>query len=481
MNKLRYARAFALFLLSLLTTAASADAGNAELTEEAQACLGCHARHGLRTTFENNEFVEARLDPETYRTSVHSSLSCSQCHPDFAGGKHPQRTFRTKRQYQTRSALVCRGCHTDRDLRASGIHQTLKKEEKSGTPTVCTNCHGAHAVAPTGKTRNSAGEEEYCMKCHGYSAKMTFRNGETLSGAINLTTLQASVHHKLSCSDCHYGFSSEEHPGRNFATRRDYTLASSETCRRCHFDKFTKTMESIHYAMLSRGRLEAPVCIDCHGSHGISRLSGERALIAGRCRTCHADIYDSYAKSVHGSALLNERNPDVPVCADCHAAHTAQDPRTLDYRERVPEMCGNCHANEAVVGKYGLSVSVVDTYLSDFHGVTLSLRKLRKNAVQKPSKPMAVCTDCHGTHDISSTVGPDATIVKARLAKSCGKCHAEAPPDFPDAWLSHYPPSLSRAPLVFFINLAYTIFIPVLAVGLVLQILLHIWRYVVDR
>jgi predicted CXXCH cytochrome family protein len=482
MRKGQYAIFAALLFPALfILIAGPARAESAGLSIEAKTCLSCHAQHGYMVTFGNNEFVEAYVDAGKFNASVHNSLSCSQCHPDFSADKHPRRTFRSKSHYQTKAALVCRKCHTDRQIKKSSIHTTLLNEEKTGTATICTNCHGSHAIERITKTGQYSNEEAYCMKCHGYPVKMAFRNGETLSGTMNLSTLQASVHNKVSCSDCHYGFSSEEHPERNFATRRDYTLASSENCRRCHFDKYTKTMESIHYTMLSQGNLDAPVCIDCHGSHGISHISKERVLIAKRCQRCHAAIYDIYAKSVHGNALFNEHNQDVPVCADCHTAHTIKDPRTLDYRERVPEMCSNCHANEAVVGKYGLSIAVADSYLSDFHGVTLKFYKLQKITLNKPARPMAVCTDCHGTHNINSTVGPNATIVKANLVKTCQKCHAKASTNFPESWISHYKPSLTRAPLVFFIIMAYKIFIPVLVAGLVLQILLHIWRYVVDR
>ncbi len=471
-----------LLFLSLFTvTAGPGNAENGDLTDESKVCLSCHGLHGVMVTFQNNEFVEAHVDIEKFRNSVHRKFSCSRCHPDFSAVKHPKRSFRSKLQYQTKAAFVCRHCHPDSSIRKTSVHATLLREEQSGTPTICTNCHGSHAVMPLKKSGRYANEEEYCMRCHGNRISLHFRNGDALSGTVNVSSLQASVHDKLSCSDCHYGFSSEEHPKRNFATRRDYTLASSENCRRCHFDKYTKTMESIHYTMLSQGNLKAPVCIDCHGSHGISHISKERALIAKRCQRCHAEIYDTYAKSVHGNALFNENNQDVPVCADCHTAHSMQDPRTLDYRERVPDMCSNCHANESIVGKYGLSVSVVDSYLSDFHGITLKFYKLQKGTLNKPAKPIAVCTDCHGTHNITSTVGPEATVVKANLVKNCQRCHAEAPKNFPDSWLSHYKPSLTHAPLVFFVNLIYKVFIPVLAIGLVLQILLHIWRYVVNR
>jgi hypothetical protein len=65
--------------------------------------------------------------------------------------------------------------------------------------------------------------------------------------------------------------------------------------------------------------------------------------------------------------------------------------------------------------------------------------------------------------------------------KRCQKCHPGATDEFPDAWLSHYEPSLTNAPLVFLINLTYKFFIPFMLIGLILQILLHVWRYAVNR
>jgi predicted CXXCH cytochrome family protein len=473
---------FALSIFAVcLFLAGPAAAANADLADEAQNCLTCHAQHGLIVTFENNESTEAFVDSEQFKASVHHSLQCSRCHPDFSRGNHPRRAFLSKTQYQIKSALVCRRCHRDEQLKANRVHATLLTEERKGIPTVCTNCHGSHGIKRVGDAQKFTSEETYCMDCHGHFLKMKFRDGETLSAKINISVLQASVHNKLSCSDCHYGFSSKEHPTRHFGTPRNYTLALSENCRQCHFDKYTRTIESIHYTVLSQGNLEAPICIDCHGAHGITHIGKERALIARRCQRCHPAIYDVYAKSVHGDALFNANNHDVPVCSDCHTAHSMEDPRTVNFRDRIPDLCSNCHANEAIVGKYGLSTAVVDSYLLDFHGVTLKFYRMEKESLNRPKKPMAVCTDCHGTHNIKSIALPDATIVKANLVKRCQKCHPGAPPDFPDSWLSHYEPSITRAPFVFFITLAYKIFIPVLVAGLVLQILLHVWRYVVNR
>jgi predicted CXXCH cytochrome family protein len=448
---------------------------------ETRQCLECHAKPGIRITFQNNETLPAFVDPDTFKGSAHGSLACSACHADFAAGKHPARSFKNKTQYRIKSALVCRRCHTDEQIKKGFVHAELLEEEQRGKALVCTNCHGSHAIAVISGKGAIASEEQYCMQCHDRRTTLRFKNGEHRQTRVDVSLLKASVHGRLSCSDCHFGFSSEDHPRRNFRNARDFTLASSESCRRCHFDKYTKTLEGIHYAILSQGQLNAPVCIDCHGSHEISRVGRERAASAKRCQRCHSKEYDTYAKSIHGNALFNEHNQDVPVCVDCHTAHTIQDPFSLDYRERIPEMCSTCHAKKEIVGKYGLSTDVVKTYLSDFHGVTLGLYRMQKGENYKLGKPIAVCTDCHGTHNITGTVGPDATIVKKNLLKRCQKCHRDANEHFPDTWLSHYGPSLTRAPLVFIAGFAYKIFIPIIIIGLVLQILLHIWRYAINR
>jgi hypothetical protein len=467
-----------LFVLIMVVGRAGAD--QVPLADETRRCLDCHGKPGIIKFFQNNESLIAYVDADKFQASVHNSLVCSSCHADLSTGPH-NRVFKTKAQYLIRSSLVCRRCHTDEQIKRRSVHRGLLQEEKSGKPPVCTNCHGSHTVTRLSGKSSFTSEEQYCMKCHDHASILHFANNETLPLKVDLLLLNTSVHGKLSCSDCHFGFSSEEHPQRNFRTRRDFTLASAESCRRCHFDKYTKTLESIHYTVLSQGKLNAPVCTDCHGSHKIYRIGRDRTESAKRCQRCHAKEYDIYAKSVHGNALINEQNQDVPVCVDCHTAHTIEDPLSVDYRERIPEMCSNCHGKKEIIGKYGLSPDVVKTYLSDFHGVNLSLYKMQKGEADKPHKTIAVCTDCHGRHNIKTTRGAEAAVIKTNLLKRCQMCHPDATGNFPDAWLSHYEPSLKRAPLVYLAGLVYKIFIPILLVGFVLQILLHIWRYAVNR
>jgi predicted CXXCH cytochrome family protein len=185
----------------------------------------------------------------------------------------------------------------------------------------------------------------------------------------------------------------------------------------------------------------------------------------------------TYEKSVHGHALVADGNEDVPVCTDCHRAHDIQDPGK--ERFAIHELCARCHTDEAMMGRYGLSTQVVQTYLADFHGVTA---RFGGGASDEREGPVtAVCTDCHGVHDISVADSAESPVFKENLARTCRRCHEGASDSFPSAWLSHYEPSWERAPLVHGVKVFYSFFIPFVIGGLALQILMHLWRVVVNR
>jgi hypothetical protein len=183
--------------------------------------------------------------------------------------------------------------------------------------------------------------------------------------------------------------------------------------------------------------------------------------------------------SVHGRGLATNNAGDVPVCTDCHRAHDIAGPHQEKWELRTPDMCGNCHANKDLMQKYGLSTAVLTTYLNDFHGKTASLRQHQNRTSRGPV--VARCTDCHGVHDIEKADSPRSPVMKANLSQTCGKCHEGSNENFPDAWLSHYEPSWQKAPLVYAVKLTYALVIPFMIGGLGLQILLHLWRLMVNR
>lgn len=446
---------------------------------EARHCLNCHDREGAAKKFLDGDEVRVHVDGGRYFSSVHGLLSCSTCHEGFSIDVHPRKNYRSRKQYSIRLSRQCRNCHADESIARVAIHKGLLENEKRGNAPLCQDCHGAHDTVASSHGTSFASEEHYCMGCHGHDIESRFSQSETFELKVDVEELKGSVHSRLVCSDCHFGFTEEEHPQRSFRNARQFSLALSDICKRCHFDKYARVSESIHYKMLEGGRTDAPNCTDCHGSHGVIKAAGDKLMSAQRCAGCHERTYGIYVNSVHGAALVGTGNQDVPVCIDCHTSHDISDPLSTDFHERIPAMCSKCHADTSVMDKYGLSTDVVKTYLSDFHGITLSLYKGQNKT--GPGRMIAECTDCHGTHDITGNFGSDAQRVKANLLKRCQACHDDAGEDFPDAWLSHYRPSLSHAPLVFVVDAAYKVLMPLMLVGLLLQVVLHIWRYFSSR
>jgi predicted CXXCH cytochrome family protein len=318
-----------------------------------------------------------------------------------------------------------------------------------------------------------------CLGCHEDKAlSLTLKDGSTMSLYVDAREFARSVHGtQLVCTDCHAN--AQNHPsGATFPSRRAYTIAAYETCKKCHFDAYTRTLESVHYELLKAGLETAPVCTDCHGSHAIQNPHEKREMVSRSCATCHDDIYKKYAASVHGKALVEGGNKDVPACADCHTHHQIRPPGTTQFRLNSPELCIRCHGDARLMARYGISARVAQTYLADFHGVTAALGR---GSPATQQKVVVTCVDCHGVHDIASPRVKGEAAMKASVAASCQKCHPGASPSFPAAWLSHYEPSIRHAPLVFFIDLFYKIFIPFVVIGLALHVLLHLYRVSLGR
>lgn len=315
-----------------------------------------------------------------------------------------------------------------------------------------------------------------CFDCHdGDETEITFGDESSVNVNIPPDPWKESVHGtELKCKDCHTAITEHPHPEVDFPTKRAYQLDRAGSCKKCHYAYHTRMLDSIHFKELERGNTKAPTCTDCHGAHDVSDPS-DRLAVTGRCAKCHEETAKQYEASVHGKALLGENGADSPVCTDCHGAHSIKDPRETAFHVSSWTICGKCHSDEEKMERHGLSAEVLTTYLDDFHGRS---NELYAEGAGTPGKPIATCTDCHGVHDIQSfrRGGDAAADVREKVIVACRKCHEDAPVEFADAWLSHYPPTLESAPLVWAIQWAYRILIPMILAGLVLHILLHLWR-----
>jgi predicted CXXCH cytochrome family protein len=185
-----------------------------------------------------------------------------------------------------------------------------------------------------------------------------------------------------------------------------------------------------------------------------------------------------YKISVHGGALIQEDNPDVPVCTDCHGVHNIQDPRTSQFRVETPDLCAGCHADAELMSKYGLPADVYSLYETSWHGVDVSVYKANWPTIWHES---AVCTDCHGVHSIYKTDDPASTVNPENLLATCQKCHAEAGPNWTGAWTGHNRISLERTPALYYVDQFYSDFARFVLWACLLYVLLQIIHAIVER
>lgn len=337
-------------------------------------------------------------------------------------------------------------------------------------------------AAPPGQagTESPGPENSFCLRCHANPNLQThFANGAVLPLYIDQQVYKASVHGRESvrCVECHTNITGFPHPSLAASDRRDYQLDRYPSCKGCHPREYELALDSMHARSLAQGDRDAAICTDCHGAHNVQSPDVPRERISFTCAQCHAAIFDVYRKSVHGAALI-EGNPDVPTCIDCHGVHNIADPTTVQARLKSPRICGDCHGDPEVMGKYDISTDVFDTYLADFHGTTVQLVE-RISPDQATNE--AVCYDCHGIHDIRFTDDPEAQVIKENIVETCRKCHPDATTNFPAAWLRHYRASPEQYTLVWAVEWFYRLLIPSLIGFFVAFIALDAGRRTWDR
>ncbi len=334
-------------------------------------------------------------------------------------------------------------------------------------------------------------ENDACLACHqNPQISVNLPNGDFYNLFVDPQIFTLSVHGEggITCVQCHVGF--EPGMGHDFkaGSAREATLRLNETCAQCHQEQSSQEKDSAHAAARASGQMEAAICTDCHTAHDVRRIhdtnTGEilpdtRQWIPQTCRKCHSAIYDKYRNSVHGEALSDESNPDVPTCIDCHGVHIIEDPRTSTFRLMSPQICAKCHTDPTIMDKYGISTQVLNTYVADFHGTTVTIfEKVAPDATT--NKP--VCYDCHGIHDITKVDDPKKGLeVKENLLARCQTCHPEANTNFPESWMSHYIPSAEKYPIVYYVNLFYQFLIPGALIPMGILVVLDFARLMINK
>lgn len=204
-------------------------------------------------------------------------------------------------------------------------------------------------------------------------------------------------------------------------------VLKDEDCMECHSDKElvatnaagkVVSMYTDLEAMRGSGHSEQS-CIDCHAD--IKELPhDEQKLKPVDCAACHEDAVKEHKASLHGRALENG-NAEAATCADCHGhAHallSASQTNAPTHHQNVPHLCASCHGDEEAMAKFNLTkTTAVVTYEHSVHGLA--------NAKGNTNNP-AVCSDCHGVHNVLSAGDPASKLYWRNVPATCGKCHGD--------------------------------------------------------
>ena len=196
---------------------------------------------------------------------------------------------------------------------------------------------------------------------------------------------------------------------------------SNDECLACHNDPTLTKDEngkqiSLHVDDAKfKGSIHSVYgCVDCHTD--VKGYPHDPAPVKPVCATCHADQQTAYDHGVHAKAAA-AGNVNVAKCQDCHGSvHEilpASDPKSKVARTNIPQTCGACHGQKFVMASGGMTSAPFTSYQESVHG----------KAVAAGSDKAAVCTDCHGEHDILGANDPKSPINKFNVPNTCAKCH----------------------------------------------------------
>ncbi|HJW90422.1 MAG TPA: cytochrome c3 family protein [Anaerolineales bacterium] len=264
-----------------------------------EACLACHSTPGMQMSLPSGEILYLTIDRETYLNSVHGQegYACVQCHTEMREYPHSPFLAKTIRDAKLLLYQSCARCHQDKyDATLDSVHQkALAGGNKEAA--ICTDCHGAHDVAPPDQPRSQI--PHTCERCHSeiYNLYKQSVHGSALIGEGNPDV--------PSCIDCH-GVHNVSGP-----SNQPFHLFSPQICARCHTDK------------------------QLMAKYGLS-----------------TDVLDTYVADFHGTTVIlfekiaPDQETNKPVCIDCHGVHDMRkvdDPESHVIKENLLDTCQKCH------------------------------------------------------------------------------------------------------------------------------------------
>jgi predicted CXXCH cytochrome family protein len=265
--------------------------------------------------------------------------ACVQCHQEMDGA-FLEPVKRSAHDIHFERGLSCHSCHGGDpavDLRSAGPEDSMNPAKGYlGVPQrrriaeLCARCHGNLEYMRRFNPQARVDQYvEYVTSGHGK---------RYLAGDLNVAT----------CTDCHgaHGIRSTKDPAGPV-----YPTNVADTCARCHSD--AKRMAtyglavnqqelysgSVHGQAMIRNRdLSAPTCNDCHGNHGAAPPGVDS--VANACGQCHASQWELFSKSAHKAAFMEA---GLPACVTCHEHHNIQPTTDAMIGTGEGAICTGCH------------------------------------------------------------------------------------------------------------------------------------------
>ncbi|HEX9120169.1 MAG TPA: cytochrome c3 family protein [Terriglobales bacterium] len=466
-----------ILLALLLFTAFLLLAGGAARAEDKpnDTCLACHADRTL-TTKRAGRTVSLFVEAKKFSSSIHGSLSCTNCHADLEGKDLPHETPLKR--------VDCGTCHGEEAKQhAKSLHGRAVAHGDPLAPR-CTSCHGNHDILPVKDPRSPVSPMNVpftCGKCHregtpvqtqrkieqhniieNYAESM---HGEALlKKGLTVTANCASCHtaHNIlphtdpgssiaraniakTCTKCHARiedvhrktikgalWEKEAHvlpacvdchqPHK--VRKVFYTQGMADAdCMRCHADENLKARDGrplgVHVEEVASSRHAKVACSQCHSEVNASRVRPcETIVTAVDCSKCHEQIGQDYQRSKHGQ-LFAKKDPNAPVCKECHGTHRVlgkHDPQSVTFATNIPTLCARCHreGKKAAMRYTGTQHEIIQHYQESIHG---------KGLLKSGLTVTATCTNCHSAHRELPKSDPESTVNPKNLPATCGQCH----------------------------------------------------------
>jgi len=299
-------------------------------------CLACHSD----ATLQDAQGHSLGVDGQKFNASVHGALGCNACHSDIKSYPHPAKV----------APVDCKTCHADQanDLKSS-VHADSKEHP-------CTSCHGsAHEIFPKTDARSAVyplNVPKTCGQCHTKDG-MAGKHGlasvypnyiDSIHGfALSKEGLLVAAN----CQSCH---GSHKILSRNDPQSPTFKANVPKTCGTCHAKISDDFETGAHGKAIASGKMDAPVCTDCHTAHAIVQPTDEafRMKTTPVCGNCHKDKFTTYRDTFHSQLNSLGGHGETARCWDCHGAHhvlPTSDPDSPVNQANLVKTCSQCHAN----------------------------------------------------------------------------------------------------------------------------------------